>query len=100
MIIVNAKITPLEGKNEEIIQKAGKLIELSRTHEGNISYNLYQNTQVNELVFIERWQNLETLRAHMKTDEFIEFGQETKNLMEGEMELELSLSEILSNNEL
>ena len=43
MIIVNATLEPVEGKLDEIVEKAEKLLKASRTHEGNISYNLYKN---------------------------------------------------------
>ncbi|MCD7781128.1 MAG: antibiotic biosynthesis monooxygenase [Methanosphaera sp.] len=98
MIIVNAKLNPKDNKTDEIIKLANKLIRLSREHEGNISYDLYQNTQNSELIFVEKWQSTELLQKHMKTDEFLEFGQNTKELIIGEMDITLSYEEILSSN--
>ena len=43
MIIVNAKLPAKEEKINEVIKQAETLINASRTHDGNISYNLYQD---------------------------------------------------------
>lgn len=97
MIIVNATLEPVEGKKEEIIEKASSLIEASRTHEGNISYDLYSNVQDNSLFFVEKWESKEALQKHMQTEEFLTFGQETKDLLESELGIKLYTAELLSD---
>ena len=98
MIIVNAKLNPKEDKIDEVIKQANKLIRLSREHDGNISYDFYKNTQTSELLFVEKWQSTEALQAHMKTDEFLEFGKNTKELLVDEIDVELSYDEVLSSS--
>lgn len=98
MIIVNATIKPKTGKKEEIVNKAENLINASREHEGNISYNLYNDTESDTLLFVEKWETKELLQKHMETDEFISFGHETKELMEGELSVEVYLAELVSDN--
>ena len=78
MIIVNANLPVKEEKKDEVIKQAETLINASRTHEGNISYNLYQDVIDGSLIFIEKWESQEALQAHMQTPEFIEFGEAIK----------------------
>ena len=51
MIIVNAKLPVKEEKIDEVINKAEVLINASRQHDGNISYNLFQDVLDNSLMF-------------------------------------------------
>lgn len=73
------------------------MIDASRTHEGNISYDLYKNVQNNSLTFVEKWQSSESLQKHMQTEEFLLFGQETKDLMAGELGINIYTAELLSD---
>ncbi len=97
MIIVNATLEPVEGKLDEIVEKAEKLLKASRTHEGNISYNLYKNVEEETLFFVERWESKEALQKHMETEEFMEFGKETKELLAKELGIKLYAAELLSD---
>lgn len=98
MIIVNATIKPKENKKNEIIKKAESLIKASRTHEGNISYNLFNDTESETLLFVEKWESKELLQKHMETEDFLTFGHETKELIDGELSVEVYLAELVSDN--
>lgn len=87
MIIVNAKLPVKKEKNDEVIKQAEALINASRTHEGNISYNLYKDVLDDSLVFVEKWESSEALDAHMKTPEFVEFSENIEDFLTGEMEI-------------
>lgn len=97
MIIVNATFEPKEGKIDEVIENANPLIDASRNHEGNISYDLYKNVQNNTLTFVEKWQSSEALQKHMQTEEFLLFGKESKELMAGELRINIYTAELLSD---
>ena len=97
MIIVNASLEPKEGKTEEIIEKADELLKASRKHKGNIKYNLYQNVEEDTLFFVEQWESKEALQKHMQTEEFIKFGQDTKDLMAGELGIKIFTAELLTD---
>lgn len=97
MIIVNATFEPKEGKIDEIIEKVNPLIEASRTHEGNISYDLFKNVQNDTLTFVEKWQSSEALQKHMQTEEFLSFGQESKELISGDLEIKIYTAELLTD---
>ena len=89
MIIVNANLPVKEEKKEEVIKQAETLINASRTHEGNISYNLYRDVLDDSLIFIEKWESQEALQAHMQTPEFIEFGENIKEYVTGPLDIKL-----------
>lgn len=96
MIIVTANLPTKEEKVDEIIKEAEKLIVASRNHEGNISYNLYQDVLDKKLTFIEKWESKEALEKHMKTEEFIEFGKNSKDYLDDELNVEIYLSETVT----
>ncbi|MBR4447905.1 putative quinol monooxygenase [Methanobrevibacter sp.] len=93
MIIVNAILPVKEEKKEEVIKQAETLINASRTHEGNISYNLYRDVLDDSLIFIEKWESQEALQAHMQTPEFIEFGESIKESVTAPLDIKLIVGE-------
>ncbi len=93
MIIVNANLPVKEEKKEEVIKQAETLIKASRTHEGNISYNLYCDVLDESLIFIEKWESQEALQAHMQTPEFIEFGEKIQECVTAPLEIKLFFGE-------
>ena len=98
MIIVNASLKAKEDKLEDIITEAEKLILASREHEGNISYNLYRDVLDNSLTFVEKWESKESLEKHMKTDEFISFGNNVKEFLTAELDVNVYLGEPVTEN--
>ncbi len=98
MIIVNGILKVKENKNDDVIEKAKPLIEASRKHEGNISYNLYQDTIDGSLTFVEKWESKEALQKHMQTPEFGQFSEEVKEFLAGELGIELYYGQLLSDN--
>lgn len=99
MIIVNAIIKPKDGKEKEIIDEANILIAASRTHYGNVSYNLYSDIETDELMFVEKWESKEALEKHMQSEEFVNFGTNTKDLVDGGLDVEIYFAELLSNTD-
>lgn len=97
MIIVNATLEVKEGKTEEIIEKADVLIKASREHEGNISYDLFKNVEDGTLLFVEKWESTEALQKHMQTEEFMEFGQSSKDLLASELGIKIYSAELMTD---
>lgn len=95
MIMVNASLQAKEEKIEDIIKEAEALIKASREHEGNISYNLYQDVLDNSLTFVEKWESKEALEKHMKTEEFIAFGNNVKEFLTAELDVAVYVLEPL-----
>jgi len=93
MIIVNAALQAKEDKIDDIVKEAEKLIIASREHEGNVSYNLYKDVLDNSLAFVEKWESKEALEKHMKTDEFIAFGNNVKEYLTAELDVSVYVVE-------
>lgn len=89
MIIVNAKLPVKEEKIDEAINQAEALIIASRQHDGNISYNLLKDVLDDSLMFFEKWESKKALDAHMKTPEFIEFGEKIKEYLTAELDVKI-----------
>ena len=93
MIIVNATLPVKEEKIDDAIKQAETLINASRQHKGNISYNLYRDVLDDSLIFIEKWESQEALQAHMQTPEFVEFGENIKEYLTDELGIKLIAGE-------
>ena len=88
MIIVTAKIKAKKGERDKIIAKSQDIIKFSRLNPGNISYNLYADTEDDDLlVMLEEWESSELLEAHMQTEHFKAFGEAIKDIMAEEMDI-------------
>lgn len=86
MILVLAKAIPKdEDACEKIVEFAQDLIENTKKEEGNIDYNLYSNTADGTLLFVEQWESIEILGSHLKTDHFLRFGDNIKDLVAAEL---------------
>ncbi|MBQ6443621.1 MAG: antibiotic biosynthesis monooxygenase [Methanosphaera sp.] len=98
MIIVNASLKAKEDKIDDIVSEAEKLILASREHEGNISYNLFKDVLDDSLTFVEKWESKEALEKHMKTDEFIAFGNDIKEFLTDELDVTVYVVEPVPKN--
>ena len=86
MIFVLAKAIPKDDEaGNKIIEFAQDLIENSRKEDGNIDYNLYCNTGDNSLLFVEQWESIEILGAHLNTEHFLKFGENIADLVAGDL---------------
>ena len=95
MIMVTAKIAAKSGERDNIIAKSKDLIESSRLDPGCISYNSYASTENDDLLLmLEQWENLEVLQSHMQTEHFKAFGEATKDILAGEMDISVYSAEI------
>lgn len=71
MITIVAKSLIKQGKVEKFKVLAEKLINESRKEIGNISYNLYEDSNnCNILTFIEEWENKDAINLHNKSEHF------------------------------
>jgi len=94
MIVVYAKSIVPEKNIDKYLEIAKKLAEETRKENGNIFYEMIQDTNnKNVLAFIEKWENLEVLDKHMKTSHFTTLVPQLNELREGESEL--TIHEIL-----
>ncbi|NKB50818.1 MAG: antibiotic biosynthesis monooxygenase [Rhizobiaceae bacterium] len=71
MIYLVATLTIKPGSLPNFIDAAKTCIEATRREAGCISYDLHQSqTDENTLVFVERWENQESLDGHFNAPHF------------------------------
>ena len=88
MIIVLAKAIPKDDSaKEKVIEFAQDLITNSKAEEGNVDYNLFENTGDGSLMFVEQWESKEILGKHLQTEHFIKFGGNIDGLLAGDLEI-------------
>lgn len=94
MIIVQAKAIPKDKTSKnKIIEAAANLIEKSKSEKGNINYNLYSNVQEDTLLFVEQWENLDILKAHLQTKHFNQFGADIDGLLKEDLDINVFSAE-------
>ena len=94
MIIVQAKAIPKDKTSKnKIIEAAANLIEKSKLENGNINYNLYSNIQEDTLLFVEQWENLDILKAHLQTAHFNQFGADINGLLKEDLDINVFSAE-------
>lgn len=90
MIMVEAKIRAKNGDRDKIISKSEDLIKSTRLESGCISYNLYASTEDNNaLMMFEKWENMDALNKHMKTEHFKAFGDAIEEFLAENMNINI-----------
>lgn len=78
MMIIHAFIYIKPEHRELFIEKSKHIIEHSQSEEGNISYELFEQTsEPNTFVMLEEWKDLAAIEFHNETPHFKKFIQET-----------------------
>ncbi|WP_379968751.1 putative quinol monooxygenase [Ectobacillus sp. sgz5001026] len=68
--------------HDEFIEKLALLLQASRTENGNIDYNLYENVEKpNHFVMLEQWESEEVLAMHSKTPHYISFRKYVQDVL-------------------
>ena len=88
MIIVTASLEVKKDKKGALVPIILDLIFRTKQEKGCISYELLQSTE-NEYcqTFLERWESMDDLNAHMKTEHFIKFSERTKDFFVKDLEI-------------
>lgn len=82
MIICHAHIKVQPEHRETFLEQVQEVIAGSQAEAGNISYQLYEDTQqVNHFVMVEEWKDQEATEFHRGTDHFKRFIQNAKDLL-------------------
>ncbi|WP_456279166.1 putative quinol monooxygenase [Bacillus sp. AK128] len=76
MIIIHAHIFVKAEHREGFLNDVINLVQQSQAEEGNISYQLYEDTsKANKFVMLEEWKDAEAVNFHFNTPHFKEFGK-------------------------
>lgn len=78
-LTIVAHITASDGKEEFVFDELKKLIDVTRSEEGCIQYDLHRdNDQPAHFMFFENWQSHELWQAHMNAPHLKTFAQATE----------------------
>lgn len=82
MIIIHAKFHVNPEKQQAFLDEIQPLISGSRKEIGNISYNLYKDTEKeNVFTMVEVWENAEVVANHNKSEHFTSFVGKAKQFL-------------------
>jgi quinol monooxygenase YgiN len=96
MISVIAKISLGPGKKNQALESIKKLIQGVATEEGTAYYSVnVDRKNPDTLVFMERYRDMDALKAHGSTPHFQKFMEEAMDFAEGQPEI-LVMEEIAS----
>jgi quinol monooxygenase YgiN len=74
MIVVIGRVTTDAQRRADLIRVAQAVVRASREDPGCLSYRMYEDTEVpNDFVFVEEWQDEESLQSHFRTPHIAEF---------------------------
>jgi len=84
MISVVAKNIVKNNRTEEFKSLAKELIKETLKEKGCIEYSIYKDSEKNNiLTFIEKWENMEVLKAHFEAPHFKKIVPQFQELTEG-----------------
>ena len=83
MIIVSAKFTAKPGMKEKIAEVSREAVELTRREKGNISYTLLSSTEGDTFMYYEEWEDLDSLKAHLKTEHIAAAREARRDMITG-----------------
>lgn len=83
MIIVSAKFTAKPGMKEKIAEVSREAVELTRKEKGNISYTLLSSTEDDTFMYYEEWEDLDSLKAHLKTEHIAAAREARRDMITG-----------------
>lgn len=74
MIAIEAKLEVQPAKRQEFLEATKTLIEGSRMESGNISYDLFQSIEdENVFMMIEKWEDQAAIESHNTSAHFGQF---------------------------
>lgn len=91
MISVFAVMTAKEGKKQQVLDIARSILEKVRAEKGCHVYRLVEDVQANlpfqkklgadSFAFVEEWESLEALEAHLITPHMKDYAEKTADLL-------------------
>lgn len=88
MIIIHAEFTVDSAKHQAFVQEIQPLIVASRLEDGNISYNLYKDTeQDNIFTMVEVWKDDKAVEIHNASEPFTSFVAKAGNFLTAPLDI-------------
>ncbi|KQX64866.1 MULTISPECIES: putative quinol monooxygenase [unclassified Paenibacillus] len=88
MIIIHAEFNVYPAKHEAFLNEIQPLIAASRAEDGNISYDLLKDTEVeNKFTMVEVWQDQAAIASHNASDHFTSFVGKAGNFLNAPLQV-------------
>lgn len=81
-IVITAIFKPKEDKIEPFLEELKKVQEASRQEDGCLQYDLHQSMEDQTYVLYEVWKDNEAVEAHINTDHYKQYRDNTAELIE------------------
>ena len=90
MIIIHAVSHVQEAKVQAYLEDIQSLISSSREESGNVSYDLYRDTEnENKFVMVEVWKDAQAVENHNSSNHFTSFVAKAKDYLAAPLEVKL-----------
>ncbi|MDR3261874.1 MAG: antibiotic biosynthesis monooxygenase [Tannerella sp.] len=84
--VIVARLVVKEGQENAFIEVATKLVNATRSEEGNLFYSLYQSPcNATEFIFYEEYKDDAAFQTHASSAHFAAFAEGTKDLTAGDL---------------
>lgn len=88
MIIIHAEFSVDSSKHQAFLTEIQSLVAASRLESGNISYDLYKDTeQENKFKMVEVWQDKAAVDSHNASDHFKAFVGKAKDFLNAPLQV-------------
>ena len=88
MIIIHAKFNVDSTKQQAFLNEIQPLISGSRKENGNVSYDLYKDTErENVYTMVEIWENAESVANHNASEHFTSFVAKAKQFLTAPLDI-------------
>ena len=88
MIIIHAILHVNPARNDDFRREVKTLIADSRAEDGNITYNLYQDTEKEYMyTMVEIWRSLDAVASHNQTDHLKTFVSRAREFLVAPLEI-------------
>lgn len=88
MIIIHAVFNINSAKHDAFLEEIQPLIAASREESGNISYNLYKDTEKeNVFTMVEVWQDTQAVASHNSSEHFTSFVGKAKDFLTAPLDI-------------
>ncbi|MFE4713741.1 MULTISPECIES: putative quinol monooxygenase [unclassified Paenibacillus] len=90
MIIIHAVFHVKPERREQFLTEVKPLIASSQTEEGNLAYELYeQSGQDNVFIMVETWRDAEAVAAHNASSHFTGFAGQAGEFLSAPLDVKV-----------
>ncbi|MDZ5610496.1 putative quinol monooxygenase [Bacillus pseudomycoides] len=90
MIIIHAVFQVNSAKKQAFVEEIQPLIRASREESGNVSYDLFQDSEKeNVYTMVEVWQDAEAVASHNASEHFTSFVSKANQFLTAPLDIKM-----------